>query len=173
MRWIIVVIALALPMPAAAQSMRECHADDGSVYLTHQQCSTPQPYVGIVRKCVGPGNEVSFQQDPCPAGARQVTARDATPEPPLSYEQRQARAARADRDRRESAYLSRLAGTDWIGKPQPQIHMSRVPDQRDQQRANCRSARQSREDVLKNNPNQSVEALIQLNDMVTNTCRGL
>jgi hypothetical protein len=173
MRWIMGSVALVLAMPATAQSMRECHRSDGSVYLTHQQCTTPQPYVGIVRKCIAPGGAVSFQQEPCAPGAKQAALRDATPEPPLSTQQRQAQAAKVERDRRESAYLSRLAGTDWIGKPQPRVYTSNAPDQRDRQRANCNNARQNRDGILARNTHPSAAYLIQLNDMVNRACKGL
>jgi len=62
-------------------------------------------------KCVS-RTGTSYQQAPCPAGARTSRTIDATPEPPLSAEELSQRARKAQQDRRESEYLSRMAGTD-------------------------------------------------------------
>ncbi len=56
----------------------------------------------------------SYQQAPCPAGARIGRTIETTPEPPLSPEQLSERGRRAQQDRLESEYLSRMAGTNRI-----------------------------------------------------------
>lgn len=173
MRHGVVLCALLLAMPVQAQSMRECRNPDGSSYLTQHQCATPQPYAGVVRKCVGPGTAVSFQQSPCPAGSRQALVRDATPEAPLTAAQRQQRAEKAERERQESAYLSRLADTDWIDRPVPVVRRSHTPDARDRQRAACEAARANRATVLANTRDQGIELLDALNSRVYAACQGL
>ena len=58
-------------------------------------------------KCEGPGNAVSIQSSPCPAGSTQVWKRDATPEPGPSAEELAARAAIADAEARRAAEEAR------------------------------------------------------------------
>lgn len=60
-------------------------------------------------KCEGPGDAVSIQSDPCPAGTTQAWKRDATPEPGPSAEELAARAALAEAQALEAAEAARLA----------------------------------------------------------------
>ena len=65
-----------------------------------------------VFKCVAGNGAVSYQSAPCDAGSRQVQAWQAPPEPPPSAAMRRELAHKRHRDREESAFLSRRAGTD-------------------------------------------------------------
>ncbi len=75
-------------------------------------------HVGTVRaqtlyKCASAkGN--TYQQIPCPRSARLVRTMETVPEPPPTAAQLAEQALKAQRDREESAFLSRLAGTDQL-----------------------------------------------------------
>jgi hypothetical protein len=68
---------------------------------------------GTLYQCVS-GSTSSYQQQPCPPSARTVRRIDVVPEPPLTGSERAEQAARREQGRAESAFLSRMAGTDAI-----------------------------------------------------------
>ncbi|MFL6592243.1 MAG: DUF4124 domain-containing protein [Luteimonas sp.] len=62
-------------------------------------------------KCIA-RTGTSYQQAPCPAGARTGRTIETAPEPPPTSEELAERARKALQDRAESEHLSRMAGTD-------------------------------------------------------------
>lgn len=65
-----------------------------------------------VYKCVIKGKPPSYQSEPCPSNAKIAAIREYQPESPPTYEQIQNRHRQEAKGRQESAYLSRIAGTD-------------------------------------------------------------
>ncbi|UNK49807.1 DUF4124 domain-containing protein [Lysobacter sp. S4-A87] len=123
-----------------------------------------------VYKCVSKGGAVSYQSDPCPANAAQPKFWYAQPEPPPTYEQLQAREYKRQRDAAESAYLSRLAGTDGHSRGQASGHVVQV--QQGKIPMACESAKASREAVLKAaGLSRTYELLQALDDRVREACR--
>lgn len=154
--------------PAAAQSQYKCLNADGSVWWSSKACPVPSPHGNALRKCIGRSGAVSFQQEPCGAGARQVSIREVHPEPPPTPEQIRARELKAQQDRAESAYLSRAAGTD--GRRSSGGRMRTVASVSPP--SECELARKHRDDVLAAvGMKRTYDLLRQLNDKVHAACR--
>src|SRR6478672_10125540 len=88
----------------------------------------------------------SYQQSPCPASARMVSAIETLPEPAPTQSQQRARAQQAEQGRIESAFLSHSAGTDASVGSHPQRARNvtrRVPN-----RSACQEARSARNAAL-------------------------
>lgn len=152
--------------PVAAQSQYKCLNADGTVWWSSKACPMPHPRGNALRKCIGKGGAVSFQQEPCGAGARQVSIREVHPEPPPTPEQVRARELQAQRDRAESAYLSRAAGTD--GRRSSGGRMRTIASAPSE----CEVARKHRDDVLAAvGMKRTYDLLRQLNDKVHAACR--
>lgn len=126
---------------------------------------------GELRKCVGRDGAVSFQQTPCPAGSRQVSSRPYVAERAPTHEEVRARAAREQDARRESAELSRRAGTDGGYTRAPSAgSLHRVPIARDDEA--CQRARRHREQTLQAvGMQRTYDLLRSLNDQVARACR--
>ncbi|RNF83310.1 DUF4124 domain-containing protein [Montanilutibacter psychrotolerans] len=108
-----------------------------------------------VYKCVGGGGAISYQSEPCAASQRAVKAWDATPEAPPSNEELWRRHRAQRRAAAESAYLSRLAGTDRLRSPSV-ASGAIVRVERDS--SQCDYWRQERQRQLYDNPNAQVSA---------------
>ena len=120
-------------------------------------------------KCVGKGGAVSFQSDPCEPGQRVAQARSYVPERPPTNEELWAKHRKAQRDRAESAYLSRLAGTSRVGGPSRSTGAS-IPSQ--PPNAACEVAKAQREVQLKAaGLSRTYDFLSQLDAMVREACR--
>ena len=120
-----------------------------------------------VYKCIDRAGATSYQSAPCDVGARTAGAWDAAPEPPPSAEQLRARAAQRDRDRAESEYLSRRAGTDGAGARRASAASVRTP------RNNaCENAKAHRERTLAAvGLKRTFELLRKLDDAVYEACK--
>ncbi len=124
----------------------------------------------VVFKCVGKGGAVSYQSAPCPSDASVPKLWEAQPEPPPSYDQLRARELKRQQDRAESAYLSRLAGTDRVATSSASGHLI---DQRDRSsNAQCEAAKRHREEALERaGLNRTYEFLSRLDEMVREACK--
>lgn len=147
MQWAVLAVAMCLSVPAWGQQ------------------------VGELRKCALPNGSVSFQQEPCAPGSRQVSSRSYVAEAPLTAEQVRARAAREQAGRAESADLSRRAGTVRgrdVGRGGGTLH--RVALARDDDA--CQRARAHREQTLAAvGLKRTYDLLRALNDEVAKACR--
>ncbi|MGS1079138.1 DUF4124 domain-containing protein [Pseudoxanthomonas beigongshangi] len=124
-----------------------------------------------LHKCVDARGHTSYQSDPCDAGQREIWVRDATPEPPPTYEQQRAAQIRQRRQEAESADLRRMAGTNWasvrsgsgVGVSLP-AYSGKNPDA-------CQAAKHQREATLKAaGMNRNFSLLRKLDDMVWKAC---
>ena len=100
------------------------------------------PSAETLYKCIS-RTGTSYQQAPCPAGATTSRTIETTPEPPLNSEELSERTRKAQRDRSESEFLSRMAGTDRIV-----ASTRRSGSRRDARDDRCNSARAHRQRAL-------------------------
>lgn len=98
-------------------------------------------------KCISRAG-TSYQQVPCPAGARIGRTIETTPEPPLSSGEVSERARKAQEDRIESEYLSRMAGTDKVVATTRRSGSRHEVAQRNANEDRCASARTRRQRAL-------------------------
>lgn len=126
---------------------------------------------GELRKCVSKAGAVSFQQQPCGTGSRQVSSRSYVAEPAPTVDQVRARAAREQAARAESAELSRRAGTSGRHRaPVGAATLHHVAIAKDD--AACQRARRHRDDTLTRvGLKRTYDLLRQLNDQVARACR--
>lgn len=126
---------------------------------------------GELRKCISPGGAVSFQQAPCPAGARQTSSRSYVAEPAPTAEQIRARVVREQAARAESAELSRRAGTSRQHRAATGAGtLHRVAIAKDD--AACQRARRQRDETLARvGLKRTYDLLRALNDEVARACR--
>lgn len=120
-----------------------------------------------VYKCVG-GKNVSYQSTPC--GATQIVARqwDATPEPEPSTEELHQRQLKRERERAESAWLSRAAGTDQVRS----VRRSRGSVHGQSRMSRCDAAKERRETRLKSvGLKRTFDLLRKLDDAVYEACK--
>jgi hypothetical protein len=96
----------------------------------------------------------SYQQAPCAPTARLLKTIDTQPEPQPTAEQRRERAEKAVEDRAESAFLSRMAGTDGV-------------------HANTRSVLASRNGRRQSTLTQAIDACSQARATRTSTRRAM
>lgn len=98
----------------------------------------------MVHKCVGRDGTASYQSQPCTRDAREVRTYEAAPEPPPTAEQLRTLEQRRARERAESAFLSRRAGTDRHA-----VERSRIVRERPAQSATaCEAAKAARQQTL-------------------------
>lgn len=98
----------------------------------------------MVHKCVGRDGAASYQSQPCTQDAREVRTYEALPEPPPTAEQLRALEQRRARERSESAFLSRRAGTD-----RPVVDRSRmVREHPARSTGACEAAKAARQQTL-------------------------
>lgn len=116
---IALLLLFAVTTHAAAQSFHKCVQGGKTIYMDGP-CDTPQPGDGIIRKCVDSRGDITYQNEACPVGHRESKTRSFVPDAPLTAQQKEAARLRAQRARAESAYLSRMAGTDGYPRPRPQ-----------------------------------------------------
>lgn len=123
-----------------------------------------------VYKCVGAGGATSYQTDPCAPSQRAVKAWDATPEAPPTNDELWRRHRAQQRGAAESAYLSRLAGTDRVRSPSV-ASGSVVRVERDS--SQCDYWRGERQRQLYDNPNAQVSAQHRswLHSKVADACK--
>ena len=120
-----------------------------------------------VYKCVG-GKNVSYQSIPC--GATQIVARqwDAIPEPEPSTEELHQRQLKRERERAESAWLSRAAGTDQVRS----VRRSRGSVHGQSRMSRCDAAKERRETRLKSvGLKRTFDLLRKLDDAVYEACK--
>ncbi len=111
----------------------------------------------------------SYQQSPCSAGSRMVNSIETNPEPAPTESQRRARAAQAEQDRAESAFLSHSAGTD--SRPANNRSAARGTSRRSPQRSACQEARSTRSSALKAvGLNRTYDLLRNLDASVSEAC---
>jgi hypothetical protein len=125
-------------------------------------------------KCVS-ASTISYQQAPCPPSARTMRRIDVTPEPPLTVGQRAEQAARREQDQAESAFLSRMAGTDSTavayrqsahGRSSRYASVARRTDDR------CSDAKATRTAVRRSlGLERNIDLLRRLDDDVAEACR--
>lgn len=134
-------------------------------------CQASGQHAGELRKCVSRAGSVSFQQEPCAEGSRQVASRSYVPVPAPTVDQLRARATREQAARAESAELSRRAGTSGgyrAANGSGTLH--RVAMARDDDA--CQRARLHRERTLKAvGLKRTYDLLRALNDEVARACR--
>lgn len=125
-----------------------------------------------LHKCVDAKGHTSYQSDPCNAGQREVWVRDATPEPPPTYEQQRAAQIRQQRQEAESADLRRMAGTDWTTRRSGSGVGVSLPAYSGKNPNACQAAKQQREATLKAaGINRNFSLLRSLDDAVWNACK--
>lgn len=123
-----------------------------------------------IYKCVEPGKPVSYQSEPCSRAARTDAVRPYTPEPEPTAEERRARALLEQKARRESEYLSRLAGTSRAGSGNGAAQGASIQT-RPRSPGACEAARAARDaHVGRNNQGGSYESRQALNDAVARHC---
>lgn len=120
-----------------------------------------------VYKCVK-GRDVSYQSAPCDVTQKVLRQWDATPEPEPSVEDIRQRQLKSERERAESAQLSRAAGTD-----RPRSVRSERRSGRSQHRVSrCDAARSRREAKLKAvGLKRTFDLLRKLDDAVNEACK--
>lgn len=124
-----------------------------------------------LHKCVDAKGHTSYQSDPCNAGQREIWARDATPEPPPTYEQQRAARIRQQRQEAESADLRRMAGTDWVSRRPSSAGVS-LPAYAGKNPNACQAAKNQREATLKTaGMSRNFDLLRRLDEMVWNACK--
>jgi len=125
-----------------------------------------------LHKCVDAKGHTSYQSDPCDAGQREVWVRDATPEPPPTYEQQRATQVRQQRQAAESADLRRMAGTDWASQRSGGGTGVSLPAYAGKNPNACQAAKEQREATLKAaGISRNFSLLRRLDDMVWNACK--
>ena len=138
-------------------------------------------------KCVST-NGTSYQQIPCPRSARLVRTMETVPDAPPTVAQLAEQAMKAQRDREESAFLSRLAGTDQVQSGYRsgyrsanarssghrfagERYSSNTRPQRDAQDA-CAEAKRSRDNAIRSaGLNRTFDLLRQLDVSVSDACK--
>lgn len=120
MRRIVITVTLLLAGSASAQTLYKCVSPEGTGY----------------------------QQVPCAEGTRTVRMIETTPEPPPTTEQLSVRARKAEQDRRESEYLSHLAGTDRTFAAAPRSRSRNSTKRVDARHERCESAKARRTRAL-------------------------
>jgi len=128
--------------------------------------SAPAVAQTIIYRCKAADGVVAVQSEPCTAAQRDLGARyydTGSASPDALQRRRQADAEIAARNRQQER-----GGTGYWS------HGGSLTDQRDQQRAQCESARENRDRTLKAlGLNRSFDTLRALNEAVQQACRGL
>ena len=118
-----------------------------------------------IYKCTLKGKPTSYQNEPCAANAKIAAIRDYQPESPLSLDQLERRRALEARGRQESAYLSRIAGTDRS----PGGGLTRILLVGGSACENAKRDRDAWERQV--GLSRNVDTLRQMNDMVHRACK--
>lgn len=117
-----------------------------------------------IYKCTIKGKPTSYQNAPCAANTTNSGIRDYQPESAPTYAQEQAGQVREARAQQESAYLSRMAGTD--GRGGAVGHVLPVGG------STCADAKRDRDSWEKQvGLSRSFDTLRQWNDIVQRACK--
>ena len=173
LHWRLIITLMLVAAPCAnAQSAYQCYSADGkSSWLQNAPCAKQAAYANSLYKCVSPSGAVSIQQQPCTGNTKTAWRRSAVPEPAPTYEQQVSRARKRAQDEQDARELARRAGTD---QQQSYIATNPFPDRRAIQQDQCRQAKWSRDEVLKQvGLARNFDLLRQLNDAVYRACQGL
>ncbi|MFD0738111.1 hypothetical protein ACFQZQ_02245 [Lysobacter koreensis] len=122
-----------------------------------------------VYKCVAKGRPPSYQSQPCPSSSRIAAIREYRPEAPPTHEQLLERRRREAQGRQDSAYLSRIAGTDrQAGRQRDSARGHVLPTGGNA----CESAKRDRDAWERRvGLSRSYDALRAWNDTVHRACR--
>lgn len=122
----------------------------------------------VIYKCVGRDVATSYQSQPCTKDAREARTYEASPEPPPTAEQLRALEQRRARERAESAFLSRRAGTDRRAVERSRIVRERAIDST----GACEAAKAARQQALDAvGLKRNYELLSRLDASVRNACK--
>lgn len=151
--------------------------------LSHVETARGQ----MLYKCVS-ANGTSYQQIPCPRSARLVHSIETVPELPPTAAQLAEQALKAQRDREESAFLSRRAGTDQVRSSyRPGYHSTNARSTRNRSKGEryssrarpqsntedaCAAAKIRRDNALRSaGLNRTFDLLRQLDAAVSDACK--
>lgn len=116
----------------------------------------------------------SYQQSPCAAASRTVETMVTVPEPRPSAAQLAERSRKAEQDRAESAFLSRLAGTDQATMSYRAPRYARASTRvslRTSRNDDCKVAKAMRKATLKAvGLDRNFDLLRRLDDAVSDAC---
>jgi hypothetical protein len=142
------------------------------ILLASLLCVWGPGHTQTLYRCFAHGVD-SFQQSPCPASAKTISAIEVSPEPVPTDAQRRERARKAEQDRSESEFLSRMAGTDRLGLASRSpggrrtAHVSGITARSDA----CQTARAARDMARRAlGLNRTIDSLRQLDQGVAVAC---